>query len=107
MVFLEIFVRDASEFAEDLVVRGQERFGFRVLTCQSSTVANAIAALLLDIRDTYDTLPHVYFTWTEGNPLSNIVRFLVFGHGEVAPVTREVLREAEPDPARRPFVHVG
>ncbi len=107
VVFLEIVVRDASDFEEDLVVHGGERYGFRVLTCQSSSVPNAIAALLLEVRDTYDTLPHVYFTWTEGNPLSNIVRFLVFGHGEVAPVTREVLREAETDPHRRPFVHVG
>jgi len=107
VLFLEIVVRDASEFEEELVVHGEERYGFRVLTCDASAVANAIAALLLEIRDTYDTIPHVYFTWTEGNPLSNIVRFLVFGHGEVAPVTREVLREAEDDPARRPFVHVG
>ncbi len=107
VLFLEIVVRDASDFEEELVVHGEERYGFRVLTCQSSSVPNAIAALLLEVRDAYDTLPHVYFTWTEGNPFSNLVRFLVFGHGEVAPVTREVLREAETDPVRRPFVHVG
>jgi hypothetical protein len=47
------------------------------------------------------------YRWTEGNPVAHLLRFLIFGSGEVAPVTREVLREAEPDPQQRPFVHVA
>jgi hypothetical protein len=35
------------------------------------------------------------------------LRFLAFGDGEIAPVTREVLREAEPEVTKRPWVHVG
>jgi hypothetical protein len=40
-----------------------------VLRCQSPAIPNAIAALLLHIRDRTGHLPHVYSGWTEGNPI--------------------------------------
>ena len=59
------------------------------------------------IRDDTGLIPNVYFEWSEGNPLTNLLKFLVIGEGEVAAVTREVLRRAEPDVTLRPHVHVG
>ncbi|MFI6283898.1 amino acid transporter [Streptomyces sp. NPDC051018] len=107
VLFLEVFVKDSSDFTTDLIVRGDEKYGVRRLRVDGTTVANTIAAVLVRLRDRTGEIPHAYFTWTEGHPVGQLLRFLVFGEGEVAPVTREVLRRAEPDPARRPRVHVG
>ncbi|KPI28169.1 hypothetical protein OV320_4630 [Actinobacteria bacterium OV320] len=107
VLFLEVFVRDSSDFTADVTVRGDEKHGVRRLRVSGPTVPNAIAAVLLALRDRTGEVPHAYFSWTEGNPVGHLIRFLVFGDGEVAPVTREVLRRAEPDPGRRPRVHVG
>ncbi|MFG2472179.1 amino acid transporter [Streptomyces canus] len=107
-VFVEVTVLDPSEFEASLTVRGEVLHNrYRVLTLESSSIPNALAALLLHARDTTGCTPHIYFEWTEGNPFANFLRFFLFGQGEVAPVTREVLREAEPDRPRRPRVHTG
>ncbi|MGW6504199.1 amino acid transporter [Nonomuraea angiospora] len=107
VLFVEVSVPDASEFETELHVKGEERYGHKILTIESSAVPNTLAALLLYLRDRTGGVPHIYFHWTEGNPVVSMLRYLVFGGGDVPPLTREVLRQAEPDPERRPRVHVG
>lgn len=105
--FIEVTIGDSSDFEDELVVHGEVRHGYRVLSLTSSNIPNTLAAILMELRDRTGGMPHVYFRWTEGKPLTNLVRFLLFGEGEIASVTREVLREAESQHTRRPWVHVA
>jgi hypothetical protein len=107
VLFYEIELSDASEFKGKLKVRGEEIGGYKILRTEAPAVPNAIAALLLHLRDKTGKIPHVYFGWSEGNPLKYLVRYILFGEGDTAPVTREILRQAEHNPSLRPSVHVG
>ena len=107
IIFLEVYPSDSSDFEEDLVVHGVTKYGYRMLKVVSGNIPNTIAAVLLEIRDQTGTVPDVYFEWTQGNPISNMFKFLITGTGEIGSVTREVLREAETQVKRRPSVHVN
>jgi hypothetical protein len=107
VLFLEVTISDASEFAPTLWVRGEVIRGNRVLQVKSSSVPNAIAAVLLAIRDLTGAQPHAYMSWTDGNPLRYLARFILFGEGDTAPLTHEIIRKAEPEPSKRPAIHVG
>jgi hypothetical protein len=107
VLFLEVTVRDASDFSGVIDVVGEEIGDYRVFRVSGTSIPNAIAAVLLAIRDRTGLRSHVYFGWTEGNPLKYLARFILFGEGDIAPVTHEVLRRAEPDPEQRPAIHVG
>ena len=107
VLFFEVEISDASEFAGKLTVSGADVEGYRILRAKAPAVPNAIAALLLHLRDRTGKIPHVYFGWSEGNPFHYLIRYILFGEGDTAPVTREILRQAEPDADLRPAVHVG
>jgi hypothetical protein len=107
ILFYEIEIGDASEFSGAIKVRGVDIEGYRILRTEAPAVPNAIAALLLHLRDVTGKIPHVYFGWSEGNPIMYLARYILFGEGDTAPVTREILRQAEEDPELRPSVHVG
>lgn len=107
VLFYEIELGDASEFKGGLSIRGVDVEGYRILRTEAPAVPNAIAALLLHLRDRTGKIPHVYFGWSEGNPIMYLARYILFGEGDTAPVTREILRQAEADPELRPSVHVG
>jgi hypothetical protein len=107
IVFLEVAQGDASEFVGDLQVEGHAVGRHRVLRATSPAIPNAIAALLIHLRELTGLIPDAYFGWAEGGPLGHALRYLALGEGDTAPVTREVLRKAIKNPLDRPRIHVG
>lgn len=108
VIFLEVTALDPSEFEDEVLdVSGFTNGAYKIMRCQSPAVPNAIAALLLSIRDSSGVNPHVYFGWTEGSPAMYAFKYIFFGEGETAPLTREILRSIEKNVKKRPVVHVG
>ena len=107
VVFLEMVQGDASAFEDDIDVRGVKIGAHRILRCTAPAIPNAIAAILLKAQASSGQTSHVYFGWTEGNPISYVLKYIFLGEGDTAPVTREVLRRAVKNPIDRPRVHVG
>jgi hypothetical protein len=105
--FIEVERGDTSEFTETIAIQGSREGPNRVLRATSPAVANAIAALLIQVKNTTGCIPQAYFHWTDVDPIVNLLRFVFLGEGDTAPVTHEILRRAIKDPAQRPMVHVS
>lgn len=107
-IFLEVEPEDVSEFSDTVLeVTGHDIDGHHVLRCKSLAVPNAIAAVLLHVRDKTKKIPHVYFGWTEGHPIIYTFKYIFFGEGETATLTREIIRSTEANDFKRPLVHVA
>jgi hypothetical protein len=107
IVFIEAEVGDPSEFQQIPVMEIreiEERFIIAVKRCVS--VAHVIATIALELSR-YGTPPEVHFGWSDENPMSASVSFLLFGEGNVPWMVRELICKAEPDRKKRPQVFIG
>jgi hypothetical protein len=108
IIFVEVSISDSSNFGDEtLRITGETIGEYKVLKCSSTAIPNALAVVMLYLRDKTLYVPHIYLGWTEGNPIISILKYLILGEGEIAPLTREILRKSEPNPDRRPMVHVS
>ncbi|MBL0185504.1 MAG: amino acid transporter [Candidatus Obscuribacter sp.] len=112
LIFLEVTIEDASEFVDDLLeVEGVVHRGNHgehlILRCKSASVANAIAAILLKVRDEYDTRTVAHIGWSEDSPLLSAFTFLFFGDGETGLLVRKIIEAAETNHKHRPMVLMG
>lgn len=104
LVALEISVRDPSAFTEPYTVRGVDG----ALVVEAASVSNAVAVIALDIQRLTGKPVEVYFEWADDGPLKAALRTVFLGRGQVATVTREILRRTSLDTGQpSPSVHVA
>jgi hypothetical protein len=107
ILFVEITILDASNFTGALSVRGYEVEGYKVLRATGVAVPNSLAALMIHLGSLSGKRAHAYFNWGERGPAAYLMKFLFSGEGDIAPLTREILRRCESDPNLRPVIHVA
>jgi len=107
ILFLEVDVPDSSVFSSVLRVKGINVGGYRVLRAEGPAIPNAIAAFLIDVQRITGKRPHAYFSWGESSPMLYLMKYILSGKGDIAPVTREILRRLITNPEERPVVHAA
>lgn len=106
-IFLEIETKDTNAGKNLIEVKGINSGEYNILRCKCQSAPVAIASILLHIRNETKKIPHVYMGWTDAHPLSYAWKFILFGEGETAPLTRELIRTSEPNESLRPYIHVA
>jgi hypothetical protein len=107
VIFVEVRLGDPSDFFHQPAMKIETENGreiVRVSRCAS--VAHVLAAIGLAFREV-GRPPEIHFGWSDESPISANLNFLFYGEGNVPWMVHELLRKAEPDPARRPRVVVG
>jgi hypothetical protein len=107
IIFIEATVGDPSDFYATPLMEIVEQDGREVIrVCRCNSIAHVIAAIGLAFREVGDP-PEVHFTWSDQSPISANIHFLLWGQGNIPWLVRDLVRKAEPNPARRPRVVIG
>jgi hypothetical protein len=107
MIFVEVNLSDASEFYQRprLTITREETF-FTMKIDGAASIAHTLAAVGLEMARV-GRPPEIHFGWTDDSPVSGTLGFLLFGEGNIPWMVRELIRYAEPDPEKRPFIVVA
>jgi hypothetical protein len=107
IAFLEVELYDPSDFDPQPVlevIQGETSVILRVT--RAASTAHAITAVALELAKVGKP-PEVHFGWTEQGVISGMIRFLLLGEGNVPWMVHQLIRKAEPDPAKQPMVVIG
>ncbi|MBL8866409.1 MAG: amino acid transporter [Planctomycetia bacterium] len=104
IVFIEVELSDASDFAPQPIVKVQQEEGRYVIDItEAASISHTLAAVALEMGKV-GRPPEIHFGWTDESPVSGTLGFLLFGEGNVPWMVRDLLKRAEPDPNKRPRI---
>ena len=107
VVFVEVVLSDASNFANEPVIDIHQEEGRYILKITgAASIAHTLAALSLEMAKV-GRPPEIHFGWTDETPWSGTLGFLLFGEGNVPWMVRELIRNAEPNEDKRPRVIIA
>jgi hypothetical protein len=107
IIFIEAFVGDPSEFSHTPLMRIEREEGREVIRVhRCASVAHVVASMALEFRHV-GRPPELFFDWSLESPLAANLHFLLMGEGNIPWMVHELIRKAEPNPAKRPRVVVG
>jgi hypothetical protein len=107
IIFIEAFVGDPSDFSHAPLMRIEREGGREVIRVhRCASVAHVLASMALEFRRV-GRPPELYFEWSHESPLAANLNFLLMGEGNIPWMVHELIRKAEPDPAKRPRVVIG
>jgi hypothetical protein len=107
LIFLEVELGDPSDFMQRPLMSIREergRFMIRVSRCVS--IAHVVVAVGLEFCKVGEP-PEIHFGWSDQTPLAAMIKFLLFGEGNVPWLVQDLLRRIELDHSKRPRVVVG
>lgn len=107
LVFIEAFLGDPSEFHQQPQMHIEHEDALEVIRVRHAvSVSHVIAAIGLEFCRV-GSPPEIIFGWSHETPLAANLNFLLWGEGNVPWMVQELVRRAQPDPARRPRIVVG
>jgi hypothetical protein len=107
IVFIEAELADPSDFSQQPKIRMAREDGRVVIhITRCASIPHAIAAAALDLSSEGEVL-EVHFGWSEENPVTANLHFVLFGHGNVPWMVHTLIRRALCNENRKPRVIVG
>lgn len=107
LIFIEVYLGDPSDFHHQPLMRIEHEGELEVIRVTGAvSVSHVIAAIGLEFCRV-GSPPEIIFGWSHETPLAANLNFLLWGEGNVPWMVQELVRRAQPDPARRPRVVVG